>query len=62
MPKNSLHRPLRILCGDAADGLANRSLTGLETTDSDRLFLRNIAMYFDNTFAPVGGRKHSKMI
>jgi hypothetical protein len=30
--------------------------------DSGRLFIRNIAMCFDNTLAPVGERKHSRTI
>jgi len=39
-----------------------RSATGLEVTDTGRLFIRNIAMCFDNTLAPVGERKHSRTI
>ena len=38
-----------------ADGLVKRTPTGLEVTDTGRLFIRNIAMCFDNTLAP-GGR------
>ena len=45
-----------------ADGLVRRTPTGLEVTDSGRLFIRNIAMCFDNTLAPSGERKHSKTI
>ncbi len=45
-----------------ADGLVKRSLTGLEITDAGRLFIRNIAMCFDNTLAPAGERRHSKTI
>jgi oxygen-independent coproporphyrinogen-3 oxidase len=45
-----------------ADGLVRRSATGLEVTDKGRLFIRNIAMSFDNTLAPVGERKHSRTI
>jgi oxygen-independent coproporphyrinogen-3 oxidase len=45
-----------------ADGLVCRSPTGLEVTDTGRLFIRNIAMCFDNTLAPVGERKHSRTI
>ncbi len=37
-----------------ADGLVKRNATGLEVTDAGRLFIRNIAMCFDNTLAPVG--------
>jgi oxygen-independent coproporphyrinogen-3 oxidase len=45
-----------------ADGLVKRSATGLEVTDAGRLFIRNIAMSFDNTLAPAGERRHSKTI
>jgi oxygen-independent coproporphyrinogen III oxidase len=45
-----------------ADGLVRRSLGGMEITDKGRLFIRNIAMSFDNTLAPVGERKHSRTI
>jgi oxygen-independent coproporphyrinogen-3 oxidase len=45
-----------------ADGLVCRSPTGLEVTDTGRLFIRNIAMCFDNILAPVGERKHSRTI
>ena len=45
-----------------ADGLVRRSPTGLEVTDTGRLFIRNIAMCFDNTLAPMGERKHSRTI
>jgi oxygen-independent coproporphyrinogen-3 oxidase len=45
-----------------ADGLVRRNATGLEVTDAGRLFIRNIAMCFDNTLAPIGERRHSKTI
>ena len=45
-----------------ADGLVRRSHAGIEVTDTGRLFIRNIAMSFDNTLAPVGERKHSRTI
>ena len=45
-----------------ADGLVKRNAAGLEVTDAGRLFIRNIAMCFDNTLAPPGERKHSKTI
>jgi oxygen-independent coproporphyrinogen-3 oxidase len=45
-----------------ADGLVKRMPTGLEVTDTGRLFIRNIAMCFDNTLAPVSERKHSRTI
>jgi oxygen-independent coproporphyrinogen III oxidase len=45
-----------------ADGLVKRTPTGLEVTDKGRLFIRNIAMCFDNALAPAGERRHSKTI
>jgi oxygen-independent coproporphyrinogen-3 oxidase len=45
-----------------ADGLVKRNATGLEVTNAGRLFIRNIAMCFDNTLAPEGQRRHSKTI
>ncbi|HLX95512.1 MAG TPA: oxygen-independent coproporphyrinogen III oxidase [Verrucomicrobiae bacterium] len=53
---------LATLAPFAADGLVKRSPAGLEVTDAGRLFIRNIAMCFDNTLAPVGERKHSRTI
>jgi oxygen-independent coproporphyrinogen III oxidase len=50
------------LAGFEADGLVRRSALGMEVTDTGRLFIRNIAMCFDNTLAPVGERKHSRTI
>src|SRR6185295_18869112 len=41
-----------------ADGLVRRSPAGLEVTNTGRLFIRNIAMTFDNTLAGSGERKH----
>ena len=55
-------RELESLAGFEADGLVRRFPTGLEVTDAGRLFIRNIAMCFDNTLAPAGERKHSKTI
>ena len=55
-------REIESLTGFEADGLVNRSKTGLEVTDMGRLFIRNIAMCFDNTLAPAGERKHSRTI
>jgi oxygen-independent coproporphyrinogen-3 oxidase len=55
-------RELEALAGFEADGLLKRSLTGMEITDTGRLFIRNIAMTFDNTLAPAGERKHSRTI
>ena len=45
-----------------ADGLIIRQPGGLQVTDAGRLFIRNIAMRFDNTLAPVGERRHSRTI
>lgn len=44
------------------DGLIIREPGGLQVTDAGRLFIRNIAMRFDNTLAPVGERRHSRTI
>ncbi len=44
------------------DGLVKRNSTGLEVTEAGRLFIRNIAMCFDNTLAPMGERRHSRTI
>ncbi|MGO8836805.1 MAG: oxygen-independent coproporphyrinogen III oxidase [Limisphaerales bacterium] len=55
-------KELAALAPFEADGLVKRSPTGLEVTDTGRLFIRNIAMCFDNTLAPVGERKHSRTI
>jgi oxygen-independent coproporphyrinogen-3 oxidase len=55
-------RELESLADFEADGLVRRFATGLEVTDAGRLFIRNIAMCFDNTLAPAGERKHSKTI
>jgi len=45
-----------------ADGLVRRQPAGLEVTDTGRLFIRNIAMCFDNTLAGSGERRHSRTI
>jgi len=45
-----------------ADGLVKRNAAGLEVTDTGRLFIRNIAMCFDNTLGAANERKHSKTI
>jgi oxygen-independent coproporphyrinogen III oxidase len=45
-----------------ADGLVKRTPTGLEVTDVGRLFIRNIAMCFDNTLGLENERRHSKTI
>ena len=53
---------LAMLAPFEADGLVKRVPGGLEVTDTGRLFIRNIAMCFDNTLAPLGERRHSKTI
>ena len=53
---------LALLAPFEADGLVCRTATGLEVTDAGRLFIRNIAMCFDNMLAPAGERRHSKTI
>jgi oxygen-independent coproporphyrinogen-3 oxidase len=55
-------RELDSLAGFEADGLVRRTAAGMEVTDLGRLFIRNIAMSFDNTLAPAGERKHSRTI
>jgi oxygen-independent coproporphyrinogen-3 oxidase len=55
-------RELEAVAGFEADGLVRRSPNGFDVTDTGRLFIRNIAMCFDNTLAPAGERKHSKTI
>jgi len=55
-------REIESLAAFEADGLVRRSETGLEVTESGRLFIRNIAMCFDNTLAAPGERKHSRTI
>jgi oxygen-independent coproporphyrinogen-3 oxidase len=55
-------REIESLASFETDGLIKRSPAGLEVTDTGRLFIRNIAMCFDNTLAPAGERKHSRTI
>ncbi len=55
-------RELESLASFESDGLVRRFPGGMEVTDNGRLFIRNIAMTFDNTLAPVGERKHSRTI
>jgi oxygen-independent coproporphyrinogen-3 oxidase len=45
-----------------SDGLVLRTPAGLEITGAGRLFIRNIAMCFDNTLAPTGNSQHSTTI
>ena len=44
------------------DGLIERTPTGINVTDTGRLFIRNIAMCFDNTLPPAGERRYSKTV
>jgi len=44
------------------DGLVECTPAGFAVTDTGRLFIRNIAMRFDNTLAPAGERRHSRTI
>lgn len=55
-------REIESLAAFEADGLVRRSESGLEVTDTGRLFIRNIAMCFDNTLASSSERKHSRTI
>jgi oxygen-independent coproporphyrinogen III oxidase len=55
-------KELAALAPFEADGLVKRNSLGLEVTDAGRLFIRNLAMCFDNTLAPEGQRRHSKTI
>ena len=45
-----------------ADGLVRVSERGVDVTDTGRLFIRNIAMCFDNTLAPAGERRFSRTV
>jgi oxygen-independent coproporphyrinogen III oxidase len=55
-------RELETLAPFEADGLVVRSAGGLKVTDAGRLFIRNIAMCFDNTLASANERRHSRTI
>jgi oxygen-independent coproporphyrinogen-3 oxidase len=55
-------KELAALAPYEADGLVKRTGSSLEVTDAGRLFIRNIAMSFDNTLAPASERRHSKTI
>ena len=60
--QSHFEREIDSLAGFEADGLVRRSPAGIEVTETGRLFIRNIAMSFDNTLAPVSERKHSRTI
>jgi oxygen-independent coproporphyrinogen-3 oxidase len=45
-----------------ADGLIEGSPVGFTVTDTGRLFIRNIAMCFDNTLVPTDAQRHSKTV
>jgi oxygen-independent coproporphyrinogen-3 oxidase len=55
-------REIESLAAFEADGLVKRTPAGLTVTDTGRLFIRNIAMCFDNTLAAASERKHSRTI
>ena len=55
-------KELASLAPFAADGLVKLKPGGLEVTDAGRLFIRNIAMCFDNTLGAANERRHSKTI
>jgi oxygen-independent coproporphyrinogen-3 oxidase len=55
-------KELAALAPFAADGLVKLKPGGLEVTDAGRLFIRNIAMCFDNTLGAANERRHSKTI
>ncbi len=55
-------REIESLAPFEADNLVRRSAKGFEVTETGRLFIRNIAMCFDNTLAPASERKHSRTI
>jgi oxygen-independent coproporphyrinogen-3 oxidase len=44
------------------DGLLQRTPGGFTVTDAGRLFIRNIAMCFDNTLVPSTEKRHSQTI
>lgn len=60
--ESHFEKEIESLAAFEADGLVHRSATGLEVTDKGRLFIRNIAMCFDNTLSASGERKHSRTI
>lgn len=45
-----------------ADGLVRFTADGLAVTNTGRLFIRNIAMCFDNTLVPAGERRFSRTV
>jgi len=55
-------RELESLAQLETDGLVRRLPTGLEVTEAGRLFIRNIAMCFDNTLPPIDQRRHSRTV
>lgn len=60
--ENHFSKELTLLDPFIADGLVKRTTDGFDVTDSGRLFIRNIAMCFDNTLAPAGEQRHSRTI
>ena len=55
-------RELESLAPFEADGLVRRSADGVEVTNTGRLFIRNIAMCFDDSLVPAGERRFSRTI
>jgi len=55
-------RELAALDDLEADGLIRRRAGGLDVTEVGRLFIRNIAMRFDNQLPPPDQRRHSRTI
>lgn len=55
-------RELEALAPLETDGLLQRTQSGLSVSEPGRLFIRNIAMVFDATLAPVSERRHSRTI
>ena len=60
--ENHFSQELALLEPFIADGLVTRTSDGFDVTNSGRLFIRNIAMCFDNTLAPAGEQRHSRTI
>lgn len=56
------HAELEALRSLETDGLIQRKPGGFSVTDIGRLFIRNIAMCFDNTLPPPEQRRHSQTV
>ena len=55
-------KELTALAPFESDGLVQRSPSGFIVTDTGRLFIRNIAMCFDNTLVQTTEQRHSQTI